>query len=62
LLEADFAVATVLISFGAVLGKASPVQLIILAIAEVIFYNLNYWIGVKILKVKVKVAKLWTKL
>jgi ammonium transporter Rh len=46
-LEADFAVATVLISFGAVLGVASPVQLIVMATFEVVFYNLSIFVGVQ---------------
>nr|CAB3265567.1 rh type B glycoprotein [Phallusia mammillata] len=46
LLEADFAVATVLISFGAVLGVSSPVQLTIMATLEVVFYNINIYVGV----------------
>jgi len=50
LLEADFAVATILISFGAVLGKASALQLILMAVLEVVFYNINIYIGVAILK------------
>nr|XP_039262906.1 ammonium transporter Rh type A-like [Styela clava] len=49
LLDADFAVATVLISFGAVLGKVSPIQLLIMATFEVVFYNLSFWVGVHVL-------------
>ena len=51
LLEADFAVATILISFGAVLGKASALQLILMAVLEVVFYNVNIYIGIATLKV-----------
>ena len=51
LLEADFAVATVLISFGAILGVASPIQLIIMATFEVLFYNINIYVGVDIFHV-----------
>nr|XP_009858225.1 rh type C glycoprotein isoform X1 [Ciona intestinalis]XP_009858226.1 rh type C glycoprotein isoform X2 [Ciona intestinalis] len=46
LLEADFAVATVLISFGAVLGVASPVQLIMMATIEVVCYNVSIYVGI----------------
>jgi len=49
MLEADFAVATVLISFGAVLGCASPVQLIIMAVFEVVAYNLSIYVGITVL-------------
>lgn len=48
LLEADFAVATVLISFGAVLGVASPLQLVLMATFEVVFYNASYYLGVHV--------------
>lgn len=50
-MEADFAVATVLISFGAVLGKASPIQLLLMATLEVVFYNISLWIGISLLGV-----------
>nr|XP_039259428.1 ammonium transporter Rh type B-like isoform X1 [Styela clava] len=49
-MEADFAVATVLISFGALLGKTSPVQLLVMATLEVIFYNISIYVGVGIFK------------
>ena len=41
MLEADFTTGAILISFGAVLGVASPVQLIFMIIAEVVFYNVS---------------------
>lgn len=50
LLVADFCAATVLISFGAVIGKASISQLIIMATVEVIVQSLNEHIGLKYLK------------
>jgi hypothetical protein len=34
--------ATVLISFGAVIGKVSPLQIIIMTIMEVFFYSMNF--------------------
>jgi len=43
-LKADFAVATVLVSFGAVLGKTSPMQLIVMATLEVVFYNISLYV------------------
>ncbi|KAL8625334.1 hypothetical protein ACOMHN_044477 [Nucella lapillus] len=46
MLSADFAAATVLISFGAVLGKASPLQLLVMAIVETILAQLNEYTGV----------------
>ena len=52
MLTADFAAATVLISFGAVLGKTSPLQLLIMAVIEVVLSQVNEHIGLDILKVK----------
>lgn len=43
-LHADFAVAAILISFGAVLGVASPVQLLVMGTIEVVFYNLSIYL------------------
>jgi len=44
LVDADFAVATILISMGAVLGRASPTQLLWMAFFEIIIYSLNAYI------------------
>merc|ERR1719478_1423851 len=41
LLLADFSAAAVLITFGALLGKVTPLQLMAIAFLEVIFFNLN---------------------
>ena len=40
-LNADFCCGSILISFGAVLGVLSPVQLIVMAIFETICYAVN---------------------
>jgi len=45
LLNADFATASVLISFGVVLGTTSPVQLIIMSLIEIVLFNVNEVIG-----------------
>ena len=45
LLSADFATATVLISFGVVLGKTTPLQLAIMTVLEVIIFVVNEVIG-----------------
>ncbi len=52
LLVADFCAATILISFGAVIGKATISQLIIMATIEVVIQNVNQYIGVEYFKVK----------
>ncbi|KAL5019944.1 hypothetical protein ScPMuIL_002836 [Solemya velum] len=48
----DFATATVLISFGAVLGKTGPTQLLIMALLETAFSQVNKWLGLAKLKVE----------
>jgi ammonium transporter Rh len=50
LLVADFCAAAVLISFGAVLGKTSLTQLVIMAFVEVILQSINEHIGLHYLK------------
>ncbi|XP_064651473.1 ammonium transporter Rh type A-like isoform X2 [Lineus longissimus] len=50
LITSDFAAAAVLISFGAVLGKTSPLQLIIMAFIEIIFFTGNEYIGLYMFK------------
>ncbi|KAG8445808.1 hypothetical protein GDO86_010554 [Hymenochirus boettgeri] len=41
MINADFSTATVLISFGAVLGKTSPVQMLLMAIIEITIFACN---------------------
>ncbi|XP_041373502.1 ammonium transporter Rh type B-B-like [Gigantopelta aegis] len=41
MLTADFASAAVLITYGALLGKTSPTQLVILTIIEIILFSFN---------------------
>jgi len=50
LIEGLFASATVLISFGGVIGKISPTGLVIMAFIELMFYSLNLYIIVLVLK------------
>jgi ammonium transporter Rh len=45
LLHADFVCAAVLISFGAVLGKTNPAQLVILSLIEVVLQVWNEYVG-----------------
>lgn len=52
MLTADFAAATILISFGAVLGKTGPLQLLIMACIEIVLAQVNEHIGVHILHVR----------
>lgn len=48
MINADFSTATVLISFGAVLGKISPIQMLIMAIIEIAVFAGNEYLVVEI--------------
>ena len=45
LVQADFCAGAVLITFGVVLGKVSPSQMMLIALVETVFYSLNEQIG-----------------
>lgn len=47
IIVADFVAAAVLISFGAVLGKTNPTQLIVMAFIEVLLQSANEFIGLR---------------
>ncbi|KAM6910731.1 ammonium transporter Rh type B [Xenentodon cancila] len=49
MINADFCTGSVLISFGAVLGKTSPVQLLVMAIFEVTLFAVNEFILLSLL-------------
>ncbi|KAL8220609.1 UNVERIFIED_CONTAM: hypothetical protein K2H54_050501 [Gekko kuhli] len=51
ILTAVMSIPTVLISAGAVLGKANPIQLIFMAMMEVTIFTTNRWIAVGVLQV-----------
>jgi ammonium transporter Rh len=46
LITADFCAGSILISFGALLGKTTPSQMFVIAIAETVLYSLNETIGI----------------
>ncbi|XP_041105755.1 ammonium transporter Rh type A-like [Polyodon spathula] len=50
MINADFSTATVLISFGAVLGKTSPIQLLIMTILEITVFAMNEHLVATVLK------------
>lgn len=54
MINADFCTGSVLISFGAVLGKTSPVQLLVMAMFEVTLFAVNEFILLSILGVSQK--------
>ena len=47
IIVADFVAAAVLISFGAVLGKTNPTQLIVMALIEVALQSANEFLGLR---------------
>ena len=54
MLYSDFAAAAVLISFGVVIGKTSPLQLIVMSLIEIVLFTVNETIGRKYLRVNIK--------
>nr|CAD7458619.1 unnamed protein product [Timema tahoe] len=50
LLSADVATAAILISMGAVLGKTTPLQLLIMGFIEIIVFTANEYLGVEVFK------------
>uniref|UniRef100_A0A8D0GMJ8 Ammonium transporter Rh type A n=1 Tax=Sphenodon punctatus TaxID=8508 RepID=A0A8D0GMJ8_SPHPU len=50
MINADFSTAALLISFGAVLGKTSPVQMLIMALMEITIFACNEHVVVEILR------------
>uniref|UniRef100_A0A665VU34 Ammonium transporter AmtB-like domain-containing protein n=1 Tax=Echeneis naucrates TaxID=173247 RepID=A0A665VU34_ECHNA len=51
LLNAEFACAVVLISFGAVLGKTSPVQLLVMVLLEIPVFAVTEWAVLKYIRI-----------
>lgn len=56
MINADFCTGSVLISFGAVLGKTSPVQLLVMSVIEVTLFAVNEFIVLSVLGVSVCVC------
>lgn len=50
LITADFAAAACLISFGAIVGRASPLQLLVMVFFELIFFNISEQLGANTFK------------
>lgn len=50
LINADFAAAAILITFGAIIGKCTPAQLLIVVFCECVFYSLNQTLYYQILQ------------
>lgn len=56
MINADFCAGSVLISFGALLGKTSPVQLLLMAGLEVTLFGINEYVLLSLLQVN---CSLW---
>ncbi|KAL1774181.1 ammonium transporter Rh type C [Sigmodon hispidus] len=52
LIEADFCVASTCVAFGAVLGKVSPVQLLIMTFFQVTLFSVNEYILLNLIEAK----------
>ncbi|XP_034282901.1 ammonium transporter Rh type B [Pantherophis guttatus] len=52
MINADFCAGSILISFGALLGKTSPVQLLLMAGLEVTLFGINEYVLLSLLQVK----------
>ncbi|XP_005411732.1 PREDICTED: ammonium transporter Rh type B isoform X1 [Chinchilla lanigera] len=52
MINADFCAGALLISFGAVLGKTGPVQLLLMALLEVVLFGINEFVLLDLLGVK----------
>lgn len=50
-IEADISAAVVLISMGALLGRTTPIQLLFMALIEIIVYAANEYCQLELLKV-----------
>lgn len=51
MINADFCSGAVLISFGAVLGKTSPIQLLLMALFEVTLFGINEFVLLSVIGV-----------
>lgn len=51
MINADFCAGAVLISFGAILGKTGPAQLLLMALLEVVLFGLNEFVLLSLLRV-----------
>ena len=57
MLYSDFCAATILISFGVVIGKTTPLQLIAMTLIEVVLFFVNEVIGRKLLGVSKELSR-----
>lgn len=54
IIGADIAAASVLISMGALLGRISPIQLLIMGLIEIVLFASNEYLQIELMKVTKK--------
>lgn len=54
IIGADIAAASVLISMGALLGRISPIQLLVMGLLEIVVFASNEFLQIELMKVKHK--------
>lgn len=54
LIGADIAAASVLISMGALLGRISPIQLLVMGLFEIVLFACNEFLQIELMKVNVE--------
>lgn len=52
IIGADIATASVLISMGALLGRISPVQLLVMGLIEIVLFASNEFLQIELMKVR----------
>ena len=52
IIGADIATASVLISMGALLGRISPVQLLVMGLIEIVLFASNEYLQIELMKVR----------
>lgn len=55
-IEADISAAVVLISMGALLGRTTPIQLLVMSLFEIVVYAANEYFQLELLKVFISLA------
>lgn len=54
LIGADIAAASVLISMGALLGRITPIQLLVMGLIEIVVFASNEYLQIELMKVRTK--------
>lgn len=58
LINADFCVGSVCVAFGAILGKTSPIQLLVMTLFQVTLFAVNEYILLNLLHVRLSAVPL----